>query len=237
MVTTVLTIVQDFTEKMGLPTPSGIIGSTDKGTRQLKALMYEVVRDLSEYNWQTQKLLKTFVSTAVEDQGKILTIFGAGYHSLVADTMWNDTRVNRIYGPITDIEHQALRNLPAAGPEFQFWISNGHLYITPALTAGETLSVLYRTKYGVLAVDGVTTKERIDQDDDSLLFPDIVVAKCLEYKWRRQKGEAGWEDIYNDYMGNLADNIMTEGGPTLSLGGVPLAPRPGIVIPAGSWNV
>lgn len=235
--TTVLTIVQDLTDKIGLPTPTALIGSSEKSIKQFRALVRELVGDLSEYNWPSQELKCSWTSVAGSDQGALTTLFGPGYHGLQANTLWNETRKVRILGPVTEERWQYSQVLPNPGPEYTCWITGGHLYVSPAAVAGETCSAIYRTKYAVLAVDGITTKLNITADDDSFLFPDIVVRRGLEYKWRKAKGEAGWEDDYNSYISAVAANIVKDGSAKLSLTpGVPQM-RPGIVIPSGSWNV
>ena len=236
MPTSVLTLVQDFCEKMNLPVPSALVGSTEKSIRQYRSLLREIVSDLLEYSWQQQRLRKEWLATAGEDQGTLESIFGAGYLSLVPDTMWNQTRVMRVFGPIPDTTWQALKVLPNAGPEFQCWISNNRLYVSPGFANLDSLAAVYTTKYGVLSSGGVP-KERVTVDTDTLLFPDNVVLRGFEYKWRKQKGEAGWEDDYNDFMGLVARNIVKDGAPRFTLATPDLTARPGIVIPAGSWNV
>lgn len=238
MNTAVLTLVQDFCDKMGLPSPSALVGSNEKSVKQYRSLLREVVLDLSEYRWQQQRVRTSFTSSAGQDQGALTTLFGAGYMGLVQDSMWNDTRHMRVFGPLSEQVWNALQTLPNAGPEFQSWISRDRLYFSPALAAGETISAVFITSYNVLAADGVTYKPRMTLDTDTLVFPDNVVNRCLEYKWRKQKGEAGWQDDYNDYIGLLAKNIVRDGATKLSLDcGYDVGIRPGIVIPPGSWNV
>mgnify|MGYP000340656027 CR=1 FL=1 len=235
--TTILSLVQSFTDKLGIPTPSAVVGVTEKSVRQIRALLQECVRDLTEYQWPQQTLRVTWTSLATADQGALTTIFGSGFKTLVADTLWNETRHMRIYGPVTPAVWQALQTLPNAGPEYQYWVSNGHLFVSPTLAAGETLAGMYVTSEGILDIDGTTTKAAFTADDDSLLFPDNVVLRCLEYKWKKQKGEAGWEDDYNSYIGLLAKSLTSQTAPTLKLDSTQPSMRPGIIIPAGSWNV
>lgn len=237
MPTTVLTLIQDFAEKMNLPTPTALVASTDKTNRQYKSILRELIADLCEYQWQQQTLRLEWLSTAGQDQGTLESIFGAGYYSLIPDCTWNDDRKMRVYGPVSNPVWQALQTLPNAGPEFQCWISGNHLYVSPELNAIENMSSIYKTQYGVLAVDGTTTKPRVTVDSDSLLFPDNVVMRGFEYKWRKQKGVPGWEDDYNDYIALVSRNIVKDGAVTLQLDVTHNGPRPGIVIPAGSWNV
>lgn len=235
--TTVLTLVQDFTEKMNLPTPSALVGSQDKSVRQYRSLLRELVADLCEHRWQQQKIRGTFTSVAGNDQGDLTSLFSAGFFGLVKDTMWNQTRLMRVYGPLPDPIWAALTVLPNAGPEFQSWIAGNHLYVSPPFEAGETITAIYITQYGVLSPLGVP-QQNITNDSDTLLFPDNVVMRGFEYKWRKQKGEAGWEDDYNDFMGLLAKNKVNAGMPTLALDSNPnLGPWPGIIVPPGNWNV
>lgn len=237
MPTSVLTLIQTFTDKMNLPTPTALIGSQEKSVRQYRAILRELISDLGEYRWQNQTLIKNFPSVLGLDQGALKTIFGDGYYGLVDDTFWNSTKRMRIFGPLPDPVWQALQILPNAGPQYQYWISQGHIYVSPPQIAGDTLSVMYITNSTVLSVDGVTTKTLVTVDSDSLLFPDNVVLQGFEAKWRFQKGDSAWQVKNNDYLTLLAKNIVRDGAPLLTMGEPARFPQPGIVIPAGSWNV
>jgi len=238
MGSTVLVLVSDFTEKMGLPTPSALVGATDKSTKQLRSVLRETIYDLGRYRWQQARIRTTFTSVNASLQGTLTVLFGTGYNGLVKDSMWNDTRNMRIFGPISDQAWQALQTLPNAGPEYSCWVSRDSLYISPTLPAGETISAVYITKYNVLSVDNVTYQERILNDGDKLVFPDDCVLRLMEAKWRKQKGESGWEDTYNDAMGLIAKSISQEGDTTLCLSTDDnRGARPGIIIPPGNWGV
>lgn len=236
--TTVLALVQEFCDAGGLPTPAALIGATDKSTKQYRALMLQTIRDLSAFRWQQQRIRQSFTTVAAELQGKLTDLFGLGYNGLVKDTMWNDTRHMRIFGPIPDQIYNALQTLPNAGPEFLCYFSRDSLYVTPQAVANETISAIVITKYNVLDVDGVTYKEFVTNDSDTVVFPDDAMVSWFTYKWRKQKGEPGWENDYNDAMSTVAKNLVNEGGETLSLSQYPnMGPRPGIIIPPGSWPV
>jgi hypothetical protein len=396
MSSTVLALVQEFTDGMGLPTPSALIGATDKGTAQYRALLKQTVRDLSEYRWQQQKIRGTWLApgafstnavvsttlvgitnawtfagdtnfgegylhgrsapdgpfadvpgtilvngvatpvinsffmtsnigtgflvwdssgagfalsafsprpyvfarynagtweydfndqtwvaftpnsnhyiigevatgsldtgipgsppgvtqltiweTAVsiatptvaeQDQGNLTALFGANYLSLVTDSIWNTTRRMRVFGPLPDATWQALSVLPNAGPEYQCWIAGNHLYISPAPQPGEEHSAIFWTSAAVVDLNGVP-KAAITADTDTLLFPDNVTLSWFKYRWKQQKGVAGWEDDYNDAITLVSRNIVKDGAPTFWLDTSTRSLRPGIVIPAGSWNV
>lgn len=237
MTYTALSLVQEFTDKLGLPRPNALISATDKSVRQYKALLAQTVRDLSEYKWPEQTIRKAFTTIAGVDQGKLVTLFGEEYAGIVKDTMWNNTRHMRIFGPITNTTFNALQTLPNAGPEFLMYISREHLFLTPEAVAGEEITASIISKFNI--VHGATYQELITDDGDKLLFPDNVVSRYFEAIWRKQKGESGWTDDWNDAMGLIAKNIVKDGGgKTLSMNSNPnLGPRPGIIIPPGNWNV
>lgn len=235
---TVLQLLQDKCDMMGLPTPAALIGATDKSTKQYRAVLLEVIQDLGEFRWQQQTLRRSFTTIAAQDQGLLSSLFGADYCGLVRDSMWNETRHMRVFGPMTGPVWEALQTLPNAGPEFQYFIQRDHLLISPAPVVGETIAAIVESKYNVIAADGVTYKERVTVDSDTLVFPDNVVKRGFEYKWKRQKGESSWVDIFNDYQTLVARNIANDTMAKLSLDVWPnKGISPGIVIPPGSWNV
>lgn len=241
MTSTVLTLVQDFCDRNALPRPTAMFGSTEKGVRQYQAVLKQVVRDLSEYRWQQQRIYITWPTVAGQDQGTLESIFGAGYAGIVQDSMWNLTRHMRIYGPLSEQVWTALQTLPNAGPEFQMWISRDRLYTSPAQVIGETLACVYITNYNVVQNTGSGYNVYVASpatDGDKLLFPDNVVDKCFTYIWKKQKGESSWTDDYNDYIALVAKNIIKDGATKLQMSPAPnRGVSPGIVIPPGSWNV
>lgn len=234
----VLELVRQFCDKQGLPTPSALVGSQEKSVRQLRALVLDVLRELGQWQWQTQQVRKTWTSVAGQDQGALLEIFGQDFLALTPDSMWNNTRRMRVYGPLPPQIWQALQVLPNAGPEFQCWVAGGRLYVSPAMVAGESLSAIYATSLALSSDDPEPVARAVPEDDaDRILYPEDVAFRCLEYKWRKAKGEAGWEDDYNAFISLVAKRLESTGMPVLTLSRTTKGPQPGIVIPAGSWNV
>jgi hypothetical protein len=238
MTSTVLTLIQNFTDKMGLPTPNALVGATDKSTKQYRSLLRETVADLGEYRWQNQRVRRTFNSVAGQLQGLLTTLFGADYFGMEQDSMWNNTRIMRVYGPISDQVFNALQTIPNSGPTFQFYLSRDSLYLCPNnIVANEVYSAIIISNYCVLALGNPANyQQSVTNDADTLVFPDNVVQRFFEAKWRKQKGESGWEDDMNEAMGLIAKNIVKDGGTRLSLSVRPnYGPQPGIVIPPGNW--
>lgn len=234
MSSTVLALVQEFAALRGLPVPSALFGATDKDTSQLRAVVSGVVRECLACSWQEQKIRITWLSVATADQGNLETLF-PGYDSLVQNSIWNMDRKIPVTGPMTDQGWAVENALELAGPPFKCWVSQNHLFLSPVPDAGETFSGIYFSSYGYAA--GGVPQPTFTADSNTLLFPDHVVIKGIEYLWKKQKGEA-YVDDYNDFMGIIAKNKTNAGMPALALDS-PNNPglRPSIYIPIGNWPV
>lgn len=233
MSSTVLALVQEFAGLRGLPVPSALFGVTEKNGVHMRAVVNSVVRECLRYSWPQQKINYAWTASATEDQGALETLF-PGYISFIPGTMWSTDRTIPVLGPVSDQEWAAGQSLGLLGPPFSSWLAGGHLYLSPAPNAAENFTVVYLTRYGY--VSGTTPQETFSSNSDTVLFPDDVMLKGIEYVWRKQKGEA-YVDDYNDFIGLIAKNKAQLGAPALSLESRSQNPRPGIVIPPGSWNL
>lgn len=233
-----LQLITDFTNKWGLPTLGAVIGSTDATAKQLLALTHETTEYLQQFQWEPQFTTKTFTQKIGEDQGTLVSIFGAGYRALIPNTLWNLTQRRPIYGPRDGAYHQAIVGLKVGGPLYQYRVAGNKLLIIPAPTnATDSLSAVYQSKYTVLASDGTTFKDRVTVDDDTFLYPDNVFKSQLEWRWLKQKGEA-WAAARIDASDAISKNINKDDWmPTLNFNTGEYELKPGIWIPAGSWTL
>lgn len=229
----VLQLVQEFCGKKTLPVPTAVVGNTDTGVVQIRYLLAEVLRELGQYRWQEQKVEKTFTSVATEDQGDIYTLIGVDFREIVPGTFWDQTLKRPVFGPVSDVGWSNLQAFPASGPIYQWKVFQNHLLIFPAPTAGDTMYLIYESSYTVASAAG-TAQSSILADTDVFLLPDILVTRFLDWKWKRQKGEA-WETDYNEAMMLLPKQLTNTGLPVFHLDGDRMKLTPGIWVPAGSW--
>lgn len=229
----VLQLVQEFCGKKTLPVPSIFVGNPDFGITQIFYLLQEELRELGKVAWQQQKIEKTFTTIAAEDQGEISTVIGADFSSLIAATVWDKTLRRPVFGPVSDASWANLRSFPASGPIYQFKVFANHFHIFPAPPAGDSVYLIYQSKYPVAGVAGVP-KETVTVDTDIFLLPEEVVARGLDYRWRRQKGEP-WEADYIEYNDLKGKALQTTGMPNIHLDKARFKLTPGIWVPAGDW--
>lgn len=232
MAQSILQLVQEFCGKKTLPVPTAVIGNTDTGVVQIRYILAEVLRELSEYRWQEQKVEKTFTSIAAEDQGLLTTVIGADFRGIVPGTFWDQTLKRPVFGPVSDTMWSNLQTFPASGPIYQWKVFGNHLNIFPAPEAGHTMYLIYESTYPLL--DGTTAIPAMTADTNTFLLPELLVHKGLDWKWKKQKGEA-WETDYSEYMNFLPKKLTDTNMPVYHLDGEKFKLTPGIWVPAGDW--
>jgi hypothetical protein len=226
----VLGLVQEFCTLMGLPVPTAIVGSTDQAVLQYRAILNAVLREAGSASWPEQKIRGTFTSVATSDQGAITTLL-PGFSQFVDNTLWLDSQTIPIRGPITDPMYAALTALDIAGPPYNYWLSGGHIYLTPTPPAGLDVSAIYRTAWRYY--NGTIPSENLSADTDTTLVPDDVVLMGLQALWKKQRGQ-NFQTDWNLFQGTIAREVAAT-APRLALDNTQLANRPSIFIPPGSW--
>ena len=236
---TLLQTVQHFCERTNLPSPATVYGSSDTQVVQIKALLEEIGIDMaSRVAWEGITFEATHTSLAAEDQGAMTTIASNGFKYVKNQTIWDRTDKLPILGPLSPQEWQALKALVTTGPRYRFRVRGGKLLVNPTPTAGHTWAFEYVSKNWVLAADLTTYRQFFGADTDTILLPDTELLQGLRWVWKREKGLAYDED-FRTYELMLKDAAGRDGGkPVLRMdGGGWSGPRPGIVVPSGSWNV
>lgn len=232
-----LTLIQEFTTRTGLPKPSFVIGNTDPQVLQLLSLLNEVIEELMEKDWTALTQEATFTTIAAEDQGAIATLAPNGFKWVLQDTIYNRTLRLPIFGPLGAAQWQAAKALPSAGPFNEYRIVRKRLLFDPPATAGHTCAFEYASKYCILADDTTTYKEYPTADTDTFLLDDTLFLAGLRWKWKYEKGLDYAEEFrrYEELVNNTKGRDGTK--PLLALDGSSRLPAPGIFVPFGSWNL
>ena len=236
MADTVLKIVQTVARRVGIPVPSILVSSLDKQVIQLQALLDEIGQDLiTRFKWQELTRRATFTSVATESQGTLISLLGVEPEAVKSATFWDDTEQRPLFGPLSDVEFQLQKALVPAGPAWQYRIQNNELLILPTMTAGHTISVIYRIKSWL--INGSTYKQEISADDDEPLLDDKMITLGLLARWKEEKGLPYAENARRFESMVISKAIKSGTKPTLYLGGPAQDAIPGIIIPRGNWSL
>lgn len=233
-----LTVVQTFCLRTGLPSPNAVISSGDNQLLQLAALANEVVEDLCDrWTWQNLTREATFTTVLGEDQGAITTIAPSGFLRILQETIFNRTLRLPLFGPLWAQDWQALKALPTTGPFYKYRIRGNRLLFMPPGVAGHTCAFEYATSWAILATDGTTYKSAFTDDADTFILDERLLLAGLRWKWKAEKGLEYAED-FRRYE-QLANNASGRDGskPRLNMAGGNQDYKPGIWVPSGNWNV
>lgn len=231
-----LTIVQDACNDIGILAPTVVVGSTDQQIKQMLALANKEGKALAaRYVWQALQLEATFTTVATELQGTITTI-APGFKYIINDTIWNRTLKRTIFGPVSPQRWQQLKSQSLTGPWGEYRIKEGLLRITPVPTAGESCYFEYVSKNWCQSAAAVAQSKWAADADTGILDEDLMTLGLI-WRWKQAKGQEYSED-FNTYEGRVLNDIARDGGkPVLSMDGGADSFQPGVMVPAGNWSV
>ena len=232
----VISLIQKFCRRTGLPVPASAVGSTDNQILQVLAILEEDVNDLAKrHDWQGLTHQGSITTIASEDQGHIDTL-SPGFRYLHNNTMWDTTDRLPVIGPRNGQQWQAMKAILSNGPRYQFRFLGNHLLVNPVPAAGHVWKFEWSSKNAILDADGVTVKEAFSADTDTFLLPDDLHLLGLRWRWMREKG-LDYSELFNTYEFQVKDAMGRDGGaPRISLDSNG-AVRPGIFVPNGNWTV
>jgi hypothetical protein len=233
---TMLSIIQDTCDRMGIPRPSSVIGSTDTQVRQLLALLNEEGQDLTKRGlWQSMTKEHTFVTTATPSQTN--TPIPDDLDRFIDDSFFNRTQVRKLRGPITPQEWQAFQAQPLYNLVYlAFRERDGSFLITPTPPAGDTIAYEYISTNWVVSSMGVE-KTSFTADDDVSYLPEDLLKSGLRWRWKQAKGLPYGEDMQT-YERDVQRQLGMDGGArALNITGQELIFPYGVNLPEGGFGL
>ena len=227
-----LTIVQNVCDTIGLAQPSAVIGSTDQNIIALQAMANTEGRELLDrFSWPATQLEVTHTSLAAELQG-VMTTLAPGFSYITSSTFWDRTLTQPVRGPLTPIEWQALKARTATGPYASYRIFGGKLYAYPAPSAGNTWVFEYQSMYFCQSAAGANQSKWTADTDVGVLDEHLMEMGII---WRfKKKNGLDYSEDYRSYEQKLATETSRAGGrPILNM--TDETPMRGVYIPEGSW--
>jgi hypothetical protein len=200
-----LSVVQTFCKRSGLPVPSTVVTARDAQTIQVLALLHEVTEDLCD-RWSWQALLRevTFTTVEGEDQG-LITDIAPDFLRVLHDTIFDRTTGSPLFGPLAAADWQARKAGAVTSPWGKYRIRGGHLLLSPKGVAGHTCGFEYMTARCIVGADG-TPRSLFAADDDTFILPESLLLAGLRWKWKSEKGLDYAEDFrrFEDLATNAA---------------------------------
>lgn len=232
---TMLTVVQQFCLRTGIPSPVTVIGSTDTQVLQVMAILEEEGNDLSlRGGWNELIYEEDHTTLNQEDQGAMATIATNGFRYIKNNTIWDRTERLPVIGPADGQEWQSLKGFISTGPRYIFRIRGGRLLVNPDPPAGNEWFFEYASQNWIL--NGSTYKQYFTADTDTILLPETLVLQGLRWRWKKEKGLEYAED-FRTYEMQVKDAIGRDGGKSRIYADRVGRNNPtqGIFVPQGNW--
>jgi hypothetical protein len=222
---------------MGQTTTNVVNGSTDDQIKSVLAMCNEEGQELAaRYAWTALQAEGTFTTLATEDQGALSTI-ASGLNYIVNDTIWNRSLRRPVFGPKNQQSWQQQKAFAINGPWSSYRLKAGHLWMYPVPTAGQSCYFEYISKNWCQKSDGSVNYSEWNADTDIPLLDDQLIVLGTIWRWKALKGFEYSED-FNTYERRVTDAMSRDGGKDwLNTSNTKYDIFPGVVVPAGSWNL
>ena len=233
-----LSIVQNAADEVGVGQPTAVIGSTDPTAIQMLALCNRHGQHLVErYDWEILTKEATFSTIAAESQGTVLAA-ASDFHHYINDTMFNRTTNRKILGPYTPAQWQREKaNSVASNIDTYFRIRGGLIIFIPDPTASQTVAFEYATNKWADTTGGGANKTSMTIDTDVAEFDEELMTLGVIWRFLKAKG-LDYSEPFRDHEISLQRALARDGGkPRVNLaGGVPIDPTV-TNFPDGSWSI
>jgi hypothetical protein len=232
-----LTIVQDACDRIGLPRPSVVVGAADTQVRQLFGLAQQEGKELSRRGpWQELTKEKSITATATETQTGGIP---ADFERMIEGTFWNRTQDRRVVGPLTPQKWQMLQTGLYSLVWDAFRIRGTEILMSPVPTDGDTLVYEYVSKYWCTDASGTTERAAWAADDDVSLLDEELMTLGVIWRFKKAKG-LDYSEEYRSYEQLIERKIANDGamgivdlnGDRMDGGGGTYDP----FIPEGNWS-
>jgi len=233
MARTLLDLIQQAADEIGIPQPSAIIGQVDDQSRQLLSLANREGKEFSvkansRGGWQNLHEEYTFTTVSGTDNYALPDDF----EYFVQKSFWDGNMLWELVGPITAQEKQLLRyGSVTSGPRRKFYVRNNRLYLDPnPPTTGDTIAYDYYSNAWCLSAAGVAQR-RWTADTDTYKLDEDCFVQGMKWRFLRAKGLDYGEEKKSydeDCMRVLARDggvrdlalVRTFGIPLISMGNV-----------------
>jgi hypothetical protein len=203
---TILSIVSDACDRLGLTRPTSIITSSDPNVRVLLGLAQEEGKSLAKrHDWQALQAEHTFATA----DGTASYALPSGFRYIIKDTVFNRTRRRRMVGDLTPDQWQQTQASLVTQVNPAFRIRTSLFYISPTPTSVETVAYEYLSKNWCQSNAAAAQSAWAADTDTGLLDEDLMILGVV-WRFKQAKGLDYAESMTN-YEVEVNKAIMNDG--------------------------
>lgn len=203
---TLLSIVQDASDRLGLGRPSSVMASIDPLVVPLRGLAQEEGKTLAgRHTWQVLQTEYTFPTV----NGTVSYALPTGFGELIKDTVYNRTRRRRMVGDLSPSQWQETQAslVTMVNPAFRI---RGNLFlISPTPTAAETVAYEYLSKNWCQSSISAGQPAWVADDDTGILNEELMTLGIV-WRFKASKG-LDYAEAMNNYEIEVAKAIFKDG--------------------------
>lgn len=223
-----LTLVQNAADELGIPRPSAVVGSSDQTVRQLLALMQREGEELSAREGPSQgwpHLVREHTFSTVN--GTADYALPTAFRYYINGTQWDRTNKWPLNGPTSPQKWQELKSgIVTSAKPYRFRIKANSLgvrrvFFDPTPTTVDACVIEFISTFWCANAAGTVPQSIWTLDTDIALLPEELFTLGLKWRFRRAKGlDASVE--YQTYE----DAVSRELGRAAMAPDLPLGRRP-----------
>lgn len=190
---TLLSIVQDACDEIGINRPTAVVSSTDPQIRTLLGMAQRSGRQLAQaHDWTVLQFLHTITTVASTAEYALPT----DYSRLLRETEWDRTEQRPMAGPVSPQEWQAIKSgtigQGVVDRRFRIYRASSGIgrkvYIDPTpADSGDTLVFEYISTNWCAASDATPQSAWAADDDIPILDSDLLTLDLI-VRFKRSKG-------------------------------------------------
>lgn len=204
-----LTIIRNAADRLGIPRPSAAIGTSDTQVRQLVGLAQQEGKELSRMGaWQALTREKTFTATATETQTSVIP---ADFGYMLEGTFWNRTQDRRVMGPLDPQKWQALKTGLFVSNWDAYRIRGNDLLMNPTPQASDEMAFEYVSTYWCTSADASTGRTAFEDDNDITVIDEELVTLGVIWRFLKAKG-LDYSEAFRTYQMEISKAFGRDGG-------------------------
>lgn len=231
---TLLSIIEDVADSIGLNKPTSVIGNTDQQVKTLLAMAQLEGKDLAKRDdWSSMQKLVSHTTLSTEEQGELETI-APGFDYLITHTMWDQSIDRPVNGSLTPQKWSQLQANNILSPYAEFRIRDKKLFLYPVPTTGSTLAFEYMSKNWCESSAG-TGQQRWAADDDVGILDEDLMTLGIIWRYKRAKN-FDYSEEFRTYESRVSHAIGHDGdAQTISMDSDRVRINADPTIPDGDW--
>lgn len=189
-------ILDDVCRECGIDINTVYATSTDDSVlRLLNLANRSAVRIATGYKWQALRSTYLFSMTTATEYD-----LPEDFRELVPDTAFNDSNIAGVaMRTPAPIWHYLQTNSGGTGPRYQARILGDKIKVYSP-QSGDQITFEYLSKWGVLATDGTTYKQKFTADTDTWRLDDDLLEMDLIWRYKKLLGMEDWQVDYQEFQ-------------------------------------